>query len=257
MVMIFESVPFRGVCGFVYVCRYWCGELTCDRGLCRSKRVTMRIRKRYHRNGVSTIVRVAAEDVAPVAGGPLLKSGWDGDGRSNVTTSSVMPWQGMKATTTTTTTGAGAEQVRVESVTTNSRQSASPGVSILHQGRVVEERALLTERGMKAASDVIVVRLGSSRDDDDDDVDAIVDHGAEPEGSALSMEQLWQGQDGEEHLTRHYVRRSNAGRKGSDDVSLALFESSMAAAAGQSAAKVPTTYYDFCTFESLACRCGV
>ncbi|KAG0609613.1 hypothetical protein M758_7G000900 [Ceratodon purpureus] len=196
----------------------------------------MRIRKPHHRNTVNTILSVSPEDVRPATVGPLLKFGWDGDDRSNVTTSTMssgMEGQVIKTITTTGTgTGARTEQSGLESVTTISRQSASPGVSMLQSEHVVEEPTLSTERGMKLEPDMAVHLGGSSNVD----VNDVVDHvGAELEGSTLSVEQLWQTQDGEEHVTRHYVRRSNATRKGGDVPALAHVESSMTVAAQPSA----------------------
>lgn len=212
----------------------------------------MRIRKPHHRNTAYTILSVPPEDVRPVAVGPLLKFGWDGDDRSNVTTSTMSSGKEGQVIKTITTaragTGTGTEQSGLDSVTTISRQSASPGVSMLQPEHAVEKPAMSTERGMELEPDMAVHLGGSSNDD----VNDVVDHvGAELEGSTLSVEQLWQAQDVEEHVTRHYVRRSNATRKGGDGPALAHVESSMAAAARPSALEVLIIYF----FVSFACGC--
>ena len=173
----------------------------------------MRIRKPQHRNTANTIVRALPEDVPPISVSPLLKLGWDADGFSN---GAGMEGPLIKATVT--------EQSGLDSVTT----SASPGVSMLQRGHIVEEPARSTELGMKSDPDMAMrPRPGGSTNED---VHDIVDHGADPEGSTVSVEQLWQGQDGDDHVTRHYVRRSN---KGGDGLPRALFDSSIAAAAAR------------------------
>jgi hypothetical protein len=195
----------------------------------------MRIRKPHHRNTVSAVLSVPPEDVPPVAVGPLLKLGWDGGGRSSATTSTTMEGQVVKKTTTTgtgtaTATGTGTEQSGLDSATTISRQSASPGVSMLQRGHAVVEEAAMSS--MKPEPDLAVHPGGSTNDD-------AIDPGAEPEGSTLSVEQLWQGHDGADHVTRHYVRRSHVTRTGDDNPPLTHFESPITAAARRSALEVP------------------
>lgn len=174
----------------------------CGRGMQQEQRFDrsigrMRIRK-PHRNASSSVRVVVPEpdDVRPIAAaaGPLLK-GWEsfGDGRprstSTSSTTSEFEKGGIKTPSPTPTTPVEPAS-GLESVSTLSRQSPSPGVSMLLQQ--------LQQKPPRPPPGVLEDHAGPGAEDDD---------------LMESVDQLWQVQYGEDHMTRHYVRRTHGARK--------------------------------------------